>query len=210
MRTSTRPFTSRPACPWTISPAKAFIKVQCVRDCLTHRIPTLALHLPGDEHPLAPLGLRRLERIVRAAEDARLRIAFENLNNLRNLSLVLAAFPSASVGFCYDSCHHMNYAPQSDLLAAYGDRLTALHLHDNGGEHRQHQLPFDGPIDWPDVMRRISLTGYRGSTALEPMNWDYTQLSIRQFLALAAERANRLDAMRHTILALKCPQAGAF
>lgn len=29
LRTSTRPFTSRTACPWTISPAKAFIKATC-------------------------------------------------------------------------------------------------------------------------------------------------------------------------------------
>ncbi len=170
--------------------------LQCVRDCLTRRIPTLVIHLPGDDHPLTPLGLRRLNRIAREAEDGRVRIAFENLNNLRNLSLALSSFSSASVGFCYDSCHHMNYAPQDDLLEAYGDRLMALHLHDNGGERRQHQLPFDGSTDWPAVMRRISLTGYQGPTTLEPMNWDYTHLSIRQFLAMAAERAKRLDAMR--------------
>ncbi|MDY4140696.1 MAG: hypothetical protein SOY30_15375 [Eubacteriales bacterium] len=32
--------------------------------------------------------------------------------------------------------------------------------------------------------------------SLEPMNWDYGQLTIRQFLSLARERALALDRMR--------------
>lgn len=34
------------------------------------------------------------------------------------------------------------------------------------------------------------------SDHLEPMNWDYENLSIREFLDLAYERAKRLDEMR--------------
>ena len=71
----------------------------------------------------------------------------------------------------------------------------ALHLHDNGGQHNQHQLPFDGHIDWTRVMREISNAGYQGATSLEPMNWDYEQLSIQQFLDLAYQKAKRLDKM---------------
>ena len=35
----------------------------------------------------------------------------------------------------------------------------ALHLHDNDGARGQHQLPFDGHIDWPAVMKKIAATG---------------------------------------------------
>lgn len=73
----------------------------------------------------------------------------------------------------------------------------ALHLQDNGGKHNQHQLPFDGDIDWKDVMRKITLTGYQGATTLEPMNWDYEDLSIQEFLACAYQRVKRLDDMRN-------------
>lgn len=31
-------------------------------------------------------------------------------------------------------------------------------------------------------MQKIARTDYRGATSLEPMNWDYTHLSIQQFL----------------------------
>ena len=77
-------------------------------------------HLPADEHPLQPLGLERLKSLVALAEDRGVQLAFENLRNLRNLSLVLETFPFRCVGFCYDSCHHRNYAAGQDLLAQYG------------------------------------------------------------------------------------------
>ena len=123
-------------------------------------------------------------------------IAFENLNNIQNLAFVLDSFHSKNVGFCYDSCHHINYVPNDDLLKLYGNRLMALHLQDNGGKRNQHQLPFDGNIDWPTVMKKISQIGYKGATTIEPMNWDYEHLSIREFLDLAYQRARKIDDMR--------------
>ncbi len=43
----------------------------------------------------------------------------------------------------------------------------AIHLQDNGGSHNQHQLPFDGNINWNTVMEKIACTGYQGATTLE-------------------------------------------
>ena len=91
--------------------------VQCVEDCVANSIPAMVVHLPDDGHPIQPLGLERLRKLVTLAEDRGIRLAFENLRNLRNLSLVLETFPSRYVGFCYDSCHHHNYAAGQDLLA---------------------------------------------------------------------------------------------
>lgn len=170
--------------------------LQCVNDCVQFNIPTMVIHLPSDEYLIDHLGLKRLGIIIREAEKSNIHIAFENLSNIQNLALVLSTFQSKSVGFCYDSCHHINYAPNDDLLKLYGDRLMALHLQDNGGKYNQHQLPLDGNIDWPTVMRKILLTGYKGATTLEPMNWDYENLSIQQFLELAYQRARRIDGMR--------------
>ena len=57
-------------------------------------------------------------------------------------------------------------------------------------------MEVDGSIDWAGVMEKIVNTGYQGATTLEPMNWDYGHLNIKQFLELAYERAKRLDDMR--------------
>ena len=104
-------------------------------------------------------------------------------------------FDIPNVGFCYDTCHHANYAPDTDLPALYADRLKALHLHDNGGSRGQHRLPFDGHVDWDTVTGKIKAAGYKGAVTLEPMNWDYTHTDIRGFLSLAYERARKLEQM---------------
>lgn len=152
--------------------------------------------MPNDNNPLNQIGIRRLAELINKAEQKNIQIAFENLSNIKNLKTVLNKFTSNNVGYCYDSCHHINYALDEDLLGMYGNRLMAIHLHDNGGSHNQHQLPFDGNINWDTVMEKIACTGYRGATTLEPMNWDYSHLNICQFLELAYERANRLDYLR--------------
>lgn len=170
--------------------------LQCVIDCFTFSIPTMVIHLPNDKYPINHLGLERLGILISEAEKYDRNIAFENLSNVQNLALVLGTFQSKNVGFCYDSCHHINYAPNDDLLKLYGNRLMALHLQDNGGKRNQHQLPFDGEIDWLTVMRKIALTGYKGATALEPMNWDYENLSIHAFLDIAYQRAKQIDDIR--------------
>ncbi len=172
--------------------------LQCVKDCFDYNIPTMIIHLPCDKYPLNYLGEKRLNIIISEAEKYNIQIGFENLNNIQNLALVLGLFQCKNVGFCYDSCHHINYSSDNDLLDRYGNRLIALHLQDNGGKNNQHQLPFDGSIDWTMVMKKISLTGYKGATTLEPMNWDYENLSIQQFLDCAYQRAKKLDDMRIT------------
>ena len=173
-----------------------FGRGECVDDCSKNNILTIVIHLPDDTYPLNNMGIERLRAIISEAESKEIQIAFENLRNINNLSLVLDSFHSRYVGYCYDSCHHKNYAPNDDLLKRFGNRLMALHLQDNGGKHNQHQLPFDGSIDWVEVMNGISLTGYKGATSLEPMNWDYECLSIQQFLSLAYQKAKELNNMR--------------
>jgi sugar phosphate isomerase/epimerase len=169
--------------------------LKCVEDCHTCHIPTVVIHLPDDSFPINDVGNSRLDRIIDRAGILGISIAFENLRNINNLASVLNRITLPHVGHCYDSCHHLNYAPDTDLLALYGKRLKALHLQDNGGSHNQHQLPFDGTVDWPVVMKKIKETGYSGSISLEPMNWDYTQLGIRDFLQLAYGKAKQLEQM---------------
>lgn len=170
--------------------------VQCIRDCSDFDIPTMVVHLPEDEYPLNERGMNRIKQITEAAEHYGVNVAMENLFNIHNLSCVLDSVSSGRVGFCYDSCHHANNKKAGDLLRKYGDRLMALHLHDNGGARKQHQLPFDGTIDFVSVMKEIAQTGYTGPTALEPMNWSYEELAMPVFLSRAYEKAKMLEKLR--------------
>ena len=106
--------------------------LQCVLDCAEFNIPTMVVHLPDDDKPHNTLGLDRLKRIAEKAERLNVNVALENLNNYRNLSFILGNVDSKRIGFCYDCCHHYNYYPEKALLATYGPRMMALHLHDSG------------------------------------------------------------------------------
>lgn len=170
--------------------------LQCVADCAEFEIPTMVVHLPNDSKPYNALGLDRFKKITEKAEQLGVNVALENLHNLSNLAYVLEQVNSLRVGFCYDCGHHNRHYPNDDLLSKYGSRLMALHLHDNNGSNAQHGLPFDGTIDWITTMKKIAETNYSGATALEPMNWDYENISIREFLHKAFDRAKKLEALR--------------
>lgn len=170
--------------------------LKCVRDCNKFNIPTMIVHLPKDDYSYNTLGLDRVKRIAEHAERYDVNVAFENLHNFYNLTCVLEEVQSERIGFCYDSGHHLSYYPDVDFLSKYGSRLMALHLHDNNGSRAQHGLPFDGDIDWETTMMKIVATDYTGATALEPMQWDYENYSIIEFLELAFDKARRLEKLR--------------
>ncbi|WP_459476947.1 sugar phosphate isomerase/epimerase family protein [Clostridium saccharoperbutylacetonicum] len=169
--------------------------LQCISDCAEFEIPTMVVHLPNDNHLYNEVGIDRIKRIAEKAEKFGVNIAMENLRNFSNLSYVLEQVDSPRIGFCYDCAHHNRYCLDNDLLAMYGSRLMALHLHDNY-EKATHRLPFDGTIDWTNAMKKIAETNYSGPTAIEAMNWDYRDLSAEEFLKEAFERAKRLEALR--------------
>ena len=169
--------------------------LQCVADCAEFEIPTMVVHLPNDDKPYNALGLERIKKIAEKAEQLGVNVALENLRNFTNLSYILEQVDSLRIGFCYDCCHHYRYYPNCEILSMYSSRLMALHLHDYIG-NTIHRLPFDGTIDWYATMKKITEMGYLGATAIEAMNWDYKNLSAKEFLHRAFERAKRLEALR--------------
>ena len=165
-----------------------------VDDCVSYDIPTLVFHLSAgdDPPPFNETGLDRVKRIVEKAEKRGVNIAFENLRRVEYLEYVLSQVDSPYAGFCYDSGHQNFRSPDVDLLAMYGSRLKALHLHDNDGTDDQHLLPFDGVIDWQKTMADIVSAGYTGAVALEVGTSEHESCD---FYHLAYERGLRLKAL---------------
>jgi len=177
--------------------------LRCVDDCAAFEIPTMVMHahkrgvpMPADTR----LGFGRFRRVVDRAERLGVNVAMENQRSADQMalaSLLLEGIGSPRFGFCLDSGHHHARAvPEIDMLARFGRRLMALHLHDNDAMDDQHLLPFDGTADWPAQMRAIAAAGYRGPTTLEVVNEGYSQLAPEEFLALAYERAVKLEQLR--------------
>lgn len=173
--------------------------LSCIRDCHTYGIPTLVLHpingstpLPENPEP----GLERFRRMADLAEKLSVNLAVENQGNPAYVDLVLGKVESDRLFFCWDSGHENYFSPERDLIADYGKRLKALHLHDNNGTDDAHALPFtyapeDGGVNWNRIHDR--LVSYEGAVALETLNRGYEYITDPvEFLRLALERAKKI------------------
>lgn len=186
---------------------KMFLK--CIDDCAEYDIPTMVMHAScGEALPINEIGMQRFELLIERAEQKNVNIALENMrrtSQLAHTAKILETFVTPRLGLCFDSGHHnarMERSPEYDLLSRFGNRLMALHLHDNEGviysdnKDDQHRLPFDGTIDWSTTMKTITNTGYTGATSLEAMNWSYKNLSVEEFLIEAVNRAKKLEMLK--------------
>ena len=173
--------------------------LQCVDDCHEYEIPTMIVHLTsGDNPPHAnELCVKRINRIIERAEQKCVNVALENLRKPEYLGFVFDRITSSRLGFCFDSGHQNCRSKNIDLLSMYGEKLMAVHLHDNDESSDQHRMPFDGNIDWNTVMKKLSDIHYNGYTALEIMNAGYENIEKpSEFLSIAFDRAKKLDNLR--------------
>ena len=191
--------------------------LQALDVCREHEIPVLVMHAwIGMDYTFekAALDYSRFDRIVSHAEEAGVRIAFENTEGEEYLTALMEHFGSSkAVGFCWDSGHEMCYNHSKDLLAVYGDRLLMTHLNDNLGisdangaitpRDDLHLLPYDGIADWDYNIARLQKARKQESLNCELLreskpgrheNDKYEQMPLPQYLAEAYARAKRIAA----------------
>ena len=115
-------------------------------------------------HEADKTGLDRFKRITEAAEKYGVYLALENSVFPEYLQFIFDNIKSEYIGFCFDSGHEHAFAPDFGYLSKFGDRLMALHLHDNDGIHDQHLVPFYGSIDWTSKVEELKKTKLWEST----------------------------------------------
>lgn len=169
--------------------------INCIIDCNTYRIPTLVVHpINGNEPlPTTDIGIERFKRIIDRAEKYSINLAIENQGNADYIGYVFDRLKSDKLKFCFDSGHERYYSPHIDLLDLYGDKLVALHLHDNNGSEDTHELPFTGAVDWCRITNRLKSINYKGAVALETLNKGFDKIENPvEFLKIALERAKKI------------------
>ena len=74
-------------------------------------------------------------------------------------------------GFCLDT-GHMNLLKYDSrrVIPLLGNRLKALHIHDNSGNIDEHKAPFTGIIDWGLFCDMLKQIGYEGDLSFECFN----------------------------------------
>jgi sugar phosphate isomerase/epimerase len=132
----------------------------------------------SDVHFDKAVARRRSGDAIRSLADFNeaygLRLLVENIGNVKaslfdegQFAAFLEGFP-ASVGYIVDVGHaHMNGWDIPRLLAALGDRLYAMHLHDNDGSRDAHAPLGSGTVDWRKVVAAAIGTGLDLSMVLE-------------------------------------------
>ncbi len=144
-------------------------QMEAIDLCVKHGVPTVIIHVSSGR-PMPPIndkGIARYDALVAHAREKCVKIAFENLRYVENLDLVLRRYPD--MGFCWDTGHEQCYTPGVRYMPMYGDRVIALHVHDNacGVDTDNHLLPFDGKIDFETVTADLAAADCRCTLMLE-------------------------------------------
>lgn len=173
---------------------------QEIIECAEYGVGTLVVHLTNGSAPppLSKPGIFRIEQLIRIAEEAGVRLAFENVRKADPVRYVLDQYPSPYVGLCYDSGHEHLWSPGIDWLAEYGQRVFAVHLHDNHGKEDSHYVPFDGDIDWGKKSKQIAGSSYTGAVTIESemrASSRYENDGLEAFLSYACQKGRELAAM---------------
>lgn len=155
-----------------------------IKDCANYKIPMVVMHLQRKK--VAPMyneiGLNRVRQIVEYAKGLNVKVAFENTKLKGYLEYVLENIKEDNVGICFDAGHyHAHFNDEFDF-EFFKDKIFAVHLHDNDKSDDLHLLPFEGTIDWKEVIAKLKESNYDGPVTLELCyRYHYLNMPIEEF-----------------------------
>lgn len=169
-----------------------------IRICKENDIPMVVMHLTSKSE--APkynkIGLNRLQKIVDYAEELNIKVAFENTKIKGYLDYVIENISNENVGICFDSGHyHVHFDDDLDFLK-FKNRIFAVHLHDNDKSDDLHLMPFDGTLDWHNVIQNLKMCNYNGPITMELCyRYKYLEMGIENFYKKGYEIGRKLEKM---------------
>ncbi len=190
--------------------------IQCVHLCAELDIPIMIIHpYIGFDREYVPTkqGIENYRRIVREAERYDVKLAFENVEGEVYLAEIMKCLgDSPAVGLCWDTGHAQCYNEGHDIPGLYANgKLFFTHLNDNLGQtgttktwkDDAHLPPYDGIVNWNDVMRRLKKAGYDSDVLMFELtakskperntHEKYRSMSMQEFVNEAYRRAKRVS-----------------
>ena len=172
--------------------------IEGVRICAKYDVPALVVHLSsGTKAPhVNDFGADRFAKLMDEAAKYGVAVCYENQRKLSNLAFAFEQFDAAR--FCWDCGHEFCFTPGRHYMPIFGDKLSALHIHDNMCEFNgdKHMIPYDGRIDFGYVAKMISESGYTGTVMLELLRRNsmfiYENYTPEQYYSRAGAAARRL------------------
>ena len=178
--------------------------IECIDTAGEVGVDTVMMHVSGGWYapPITEKGLSRFDAVVEHALRRGVRLGFENTRNIGNLAAIMERYENLpEVGFCYDCGHEHCYTENVRFLDLFGRRTFCTHIHDNLGKDKTdplldadyHWLPFEGDIDYREMIDLMDRYDYRGSLMLEVYQYGrFAELRAEEFLAICYERIKRI------------------
>lgn len=108
-------------------------------------------------------------------------------------------------GLCVDTGHLMLLGKSfAQYMPVVGNRVKALHIHDNDGRLDRHLAPFTGVTDWREFVSSLRGIGYEGDLSFETfaqvnaerMDEDLVPLFVKHIAALGNYFRDKISASR--------------
>jgi sugar phosphate isomerase/epimerase len=116
-------------------------------------------------------GLTALEHLDAFARPLGVRVLVENLlseaTTPEHLVMILDMGHLAHIGLCLDLGHAHITVGVAHAIAAMGNRIASVHVHDNHGLKDEHLWPGDGTIEWPATVEALKKLATPPATVLE-------------------------------------------
>ena len=171
-------------------------------------VPAVVTHVSSGWHPphVNDLGIARYDEIVLYAMDKGVKLAFENLRKVGNLTVLVDRYENMDhVGFCYDNGHEHCYTETISWLDIFRNKVLVTHIHDNFGrpEDREadpdyHFLPFDGNFDYAEMMSKFNKYCPDIPLMLEVFNTtkpEYKEMKPYDFIKTSYDRLVKISKM---------------
>jgi len=80
-------------------------------------------------------------------------------NTIKEITQLVSAHPK--LGVCFDT-NHLLTEKNSDFVRALGDKIVTLHVSDYDYLNERHWLPYEGKVDWIELVTLLEEAGYAG------------------------------------------------
>lgn len=146
-------------------------------------------HLPYLENSekLKEMNMEFYRSLAPYAKVAGVKIALENMwqRNQETKQIIVSAC-SRTKEFadwldtlndeCFTACLDLGHCglygfDAAEMIKGLGDRLGALHVHDNDYLSDAHTAPYLGKMHWDTICDALAMTGYKGDLTLEADNF---------------------------------------
>lgn len=151
--------------------------------------PTLKYVNPG----MNEIGLKRIKQILDCAKEYDVKVAFENVELTEYLEYIIKNINHPNLGICFDVGHSHLFNDDNINIDLFKDKVFMIHLHDNFKQNDDHNLPFDGTVNWQKSIKQIKDMNYDGYITIESgCNKNYLNLGLKNYYKLAYYRGLKL------------------